>query len=218
VRHHAVPARPGRSGPGGRMRAVLLAAVFTLGAAGAAAAQGARPFTLEARGGLAFPLESFDPGAQTGFLVGATAKYSPIPFLSLYGGWDFARFGAEDDAGFTGVATRVTDSGLRVGAELGVPLVGLMSGIAPYVQGGATFSRIRVEADEDPSGTLDFESSVTRGFEVGAGARISVAPSFSLTPEVRYRRTRPEFDETPSIDIAAEVAYLAASLGFNLHF
>ena len=47
------------------------------GLAGSAGAQGSKPFTLEARGGLAYPMETFDQGTKVGFLVGATAKYSP---------------------------------------------------------------------------------------------------------------------------------------------
>lgn len=218
MRGAAAPGRSRRTRRRDWLRAGAVAAAMVAGLAGSAGAQGSKPFTLEARGGLAYPMETFDQGAKVGFLVGATAKYSPLPFISLYGGWDFARFGAEDDAGFAGVDTRVKDSGLRIGGELGVPLAGLMSGIAPYFQAGVTFTRARVDVSGDESGTLEFESEVTRGFEVGGGGRIWVAPSFSITPEIRYRRTRPDFDEAPPLGIANEVAYLVTSLGVNLHF
>jgi hypothetical protein len=218
VRAPVVPARSRSRRRGDWLRTGAIAAALLAVLVGSAAAQGAKPFTVEARGGLAYPMETFDQGAKVGFLAGATAKYSPLPFISVYGGWDFARFGAEDDAGFAGVDTWVKDSGLRVGGELGVPLAGLMSGIAPYFQAGVTFTRARVDVSGGEAGTLEFESDVTRGFEVGGGARIWVAPSFSITPEIRYRRTRPDFEEAPPLEIANEVAYLVTSLGFNLHF
>lgn len=218
MRSPARPAPPRGPRPGVRLRACAVAAAMTLGWVGAAAAQGIKPFTVEARGGLAYPMETFDQGAKVGYLLGLTAKVSPLPFVSLYGGWDRARFDAEDDAGFAGVDTRVTDSGLRVGGELGVPLAGLMSGIAPYFQAGATFTRARVDVSGDETGTLEFESDVTGGFELATGARIWLAPSFSLTPEVRYRRTRHDFEEAPPLQIANEVAYLVTSLGINIHF
>ena len=197
--------------------AVLCVAALT-GSAENAPAQGARPFTIEARGGLAFPMEEFDPGAKAGYLLEGTAKVSPLPFVSLYAGWSFAEFGAEDDAGFAGVDTRVRDPGARVGGELGVPLVGLMIGIAPYLQVGALFNRAEVEVVGDDSGTLGFRSDRTRGLEVAGGLRTSLLSVLSVTPELRYRKYEPRFDVPPAIGLADEIAYLVASLGLTFHF
>jgi opacity protein-like surface antigen len=199
------------------MAALVTAAALT-GSSDRAAAQGILPFTMEARVGAAFPAAEFDPGAKAGYLLEATAKYSPLPFVSVYAGWSVAAFGAKDDAGFAGMDTRVRDSGLRLGGELGVPLVGLMIGVAPYVQAGALFNRAEVEVVGDESGTLGFKSRRTPGFEIAGGLRTSLIRSISITPELRYRRYNPEFEAEPEIGLADEVAYVVASLGFTFHF
>ena len=111
--------------------AALMATVALTASAGGVAAQGIFPFTVEARGGLAFPTDEFDPGVEAGYLVEATAKYSPLPFVSVYAGWSFASFGAEDYGAFAGADMEVHDSGVRLVGELGVPLVWLLSGVAP---------------------------------------------------------------------------------------
>lgn len=203
------------------MRSLIAALVCIAALTGSpanAASQGAFPFTIEARGGLAFPMEAFDPGAKAGYLLEGTAKVSPLPFVSLYAGWSFAQFGVEDDAGFAGVDTRVQDAGARVGGELGVPLVGLMIGIAPYLQVGALFNRAEVEVVGDDSGTLGFRSDRTRGFEVAGGLRTSLLPVLSVTPELRYRKYEPSFETAPAIALVDEIAYLVASLGLTFHF
>lgn len=197
--------------------ALILLAALPLAAA-PAAAQGLLPFTLEGRAGVGFPIAGFRSSVREGLLAEATAKYSPIPFLSAYAGWGLAEFGAEDDADFPGVETKVRDSGLRLGGELNVPLMGLLSGVAAYLQAGATFHRAEARVEGDESGTLGFRSDRTRGLELASGARVGLTRNLSLTPEARYRRYEPNFDSPPPIGIANEIEYIAVTLGLTLHF
>ena len=77
----------------------LLAALFVVAAlplsAAPAAAQGILPFTVEGRAGMAFPVDDFASGVEAGYLLEATAKLSPLPFATLYGGWSYAEFAAD---------------------------------------------------------------------------------------------------------------------------
>lgn len=197
--------------------ALILLAALPLAVA-PAAAQGLLPFTLEGRGGLAVPIDGFASRAEAGYLVEATAKLSPLPFVTIYGGWSFAEFGADSDAAIAGLDTRLRDSGLRVGGELAVPLAGLMSGVAPYLQIGMLFNRAEVRVSGDGTNTLGVESDRTQGLELGTGARVALGRRFSIVPEVRYRSYTPDFETAPTVDIASEVKYIAGSVGVTLHF
>lgn len=197
--------------------ALAVLAALPLAAAGAAG-QGVSPFTLEARAGMAIPVDHFASGAEAGYLVEATAKLSPLPFVTVYGGWTFAAFPADGDAGVAGLATDLQDSGFRFGGELSAPLAGLMSGAAPYVQAGLLFNRAEIRVSGDGTNTLGMKSDRTRGFEVGTGARITLRRRLAIVPEVRYRSYDPDFPQDPAVDIADEVSYVAASLGVTFHF
>ena len=197
--------------------ALVLMAALPLSAA-PAAGQGLLPFTIEGRAGLAAPVDVFASGAETGYLVEATAKLSPIPFVTVYGGWSYAEFGGESDEEVAGLDTSVRDSGPRVGGELAVPLAGLMSGVAPYLQLGVLFNRAEVTVPGDGTNTLGVESDRTQGWEMGVGARVSLVRLLALAPEVRYRSYEPHFETEPVVGIATSVKYMAASLGLTLHF
>jgi opacity protein-like surface antigen len=198
------------------LAALSLLAALPLSAA-PAAAQGISPFTIEGRAGVGFPIDDFASGVEAGYLLEATAKLSPLPFITIYGGWSFAEFAADGDAGVAGLETNIRDSGMRLGAEVSVPLVGLI-GIAPYLQAGATFNRAEIRVAGDGSNTLGAESDRTRGLELGTGVRVTLARRIALVPEIRYRSYEPEFDVAPTIGIANEISYVAASLGVTFHF
>lgn len=199
------------------LAALILLAALPLAAA-PAAAQGISPFTLEGRAGVAFPVDGFASGVDAGYLVEATAKISPLPFATLYGGWSFAAFPADGDAGVAGLAEDVQDSGFHLGGELAVPLAGLLSGVAPYAHAGAIFHRAELRVSGDGSGTLGMKSDWSRGWEFGGGVRVRLARRVALLPEIRYRAYDPEFENEPAIGIADQVSYVAGSLGVTLHF
>lgn len=200
----------------------LLAALAVLAAlplaAASAAAQGISPFTLEARGGVAVPVDDFASGVEAGYLVEATAKVSPLPFVTAYAGWTYASFSADSDGGVAGLATSLRDSGARVGGELSVPLAGLMSGVAPYLHAGLLVNRAQIRVSGDGTNTLGVKSDWSKGFELGAGARITILRRVAVAPEVRYRAYDPRFDEEPAVGIADKLSYVVASLGATFHF
>jgi opacity protein-like surface antigen len=197
--------------------ALLLTAALPLSAF-PTAAQGILPFTVEARAGMAFPVDEFASGVEAGFLLEATAKLSPLPFATLYGGWSYAVFAAEGDAGVAGLDSSVRDSGLRFGGEVSAPLAGLAMGVAPYLQAGILINRAEIRVQGDATNTLGGKSERTRGFELGTGVRVTLARRIAIVPEIRYRSYDPEFDVAPTIDIANELSYVAASLGVTFHF
>lgn len=199
------------------LAALLCLAAFPLAAA-PAAAQGFLPFTVEGRAGLAVPVDDFAPGIETGYFAEATAKYSPLPFTTLYLGWTAAEFGVSDERAPAQMNVTIRDSGLRAGGELSVPLSGLMSGIAPYVQVGALFNKAQVRVSGDSDAELRVTSDRSTGLDLGAGVRVKVSRHVLVAPEVRFRRYHPDFDSEVAAALVDQLSYLGIGLGVSFHF
>lgn len=198
------------------MRKLLAVTMVGLGmAVGAetAHAQTLIPLTVEVRGGAAFPTGDFADGVSTGWTAGADATLSVMPVLSLYGGYEYQKYGADSDSGTDG---SVTNSMIRVGGKVGIPLVGMATGFSPYVLGGAIIDKAKVTA-EDAGASLSFESDWSVGYEAGIGASIGVAPTISLTPEVRYQSVKPDFSDTFGSDDSSRLTAWTVSAGLSFH-
>lgn len=196
-----------------KMRYLVSAAMIAIVAPAAAHAQGVSPLSLEARAGAVVPMGDFADGLKTGFGFGATAAYRVIPMLDIYAGYNWHRFGVEDDPEFGDSDFNLDDSGFELGARVYVPVGG---SIAPWLQGGLIMQQLKFGASE---GGLSASVSTDReiGFEVGGGIGIPIGPNMSLTPGVRYRQYSPSMTllgETESFD----VQYLVADIGFQFRF
>lgn len=194
----------------------LVVPALVLGAAALAApasAQTVLPLSFEVRGGVVLPQGDFDDGANTGFIVGGTVHYRVAPIASIFAGFEHAKFGIDDDSDFGDVDADITDQGFRLGARFDVPLAG-MTGISPWIEGGATFNKTSINfSDDDASVGVDSDRSV--GFEVGAGLAFNVAPKISITPGVRYRSHKAEFDFDGGSE-EFDVNYFAIDLGVHI--
>lgn len=194
----------------------LVVPALVLGAAALAApasAQTVLPLSFEVRGGVVLPQGDFDDGANTGFIVGGTVHYRVAPIASIFAGFEHAQFGIDDDSDFEGVDANFRDQGFRLGARFDVPLAG-MTGISPWVEGGATFNKTSLNlSDDDASASVDSDRGV--GFEVGAGLAFNVAPKISITPGVRYRSHKAEFDFDGGSE-EFDVNYFAIDLGVHI--
>lgn len=187
-------------------------------AAAPAAAQGFFPFTIEGRAGLAVPVDDFAPGIETGYFGELTAKYSPLPFTTLYLGWTAAEFSMSAERAPEATSVTLRDSGVRFGGELSVPLSGLMSGIAPYAQVGALFNRAQVRSDGEEGASFRESSERTTGLDLGAGVRIKINRHISVAPEVRFRRYHPDFENEAAAALVDQLSYLGIGLGASFHF
>jgi len=197
----------------------LLAPALLLGAALAhpARAQTVLPLSFEVRGGVAIPTGDFADGAGTGFNVGATVHYRVAPMVSVFAGYEYARFAVDsiDDFEFPGVDANFIDQGFRAGARFEVPLAGAMTGLQPWVEGSATFYQTSATAT-DGTTTVDIEADRKVGFQVGAGLNFAVAPKISLSPGVRYHSHKAEFDFGDGDTAEADVNYFTIDLGVHI--
>lgn len=195
----------------------LVAPALLLGAALAhpARAQSILPLSFEARGGVAIPTGDFDDGAGTGWSVGGAVFYRVVPMVSVYGGFEHARFSTDSDADFEGIDSNLTDDGFRLGARFDVPF-GALTGVSPWVEGGATFNRTSIHLSDDTGSSVSVDSDRSVGFEVGGGLSFNVAPRISLTPGVRYRSHTADFGDTTDGPAKVDVNHLTVDLGVHI--
>jgi opacity protein-like surface antigen len=195
-----------------RISTAAAAAMLVCAAPVAARAQSVLPFAVEGRGGLAFPTtEGIKNDYDVGYELGATAKFSLLPMLRIYGGYQYTEFAWKDET--DDLKVRLKDAGFRAGGELGLP-IGMATGFSPYVLGGVTYNRVStgtsVFGEDDTPGKSDREL----GYEVGAGLDFRMSSLLSLRPEVRYRSHKID----PGLDFDSDFSYTDASVGFELHF
>jgi opacity protein-like surface antigen len=105
----------------------------------------------------------------------------------------------------------IDDNTFRAGARVNVPLAGVVT-VQPWVEAGVLVGRTSVSASNGDIGA-SLDSDWTVGFEGGAGLSFAVAPRVSLTPGVRYRQHKAEFDD---FDGSGDVKYIAVDLGVNI--
>jgi hypothetical protein len=188
---------------------------IALVAASDAQAQGILPFSIEARGGLAFPTSDFPTGnggvgeAENGVGFGVNAAFNFLPGVAVYGGWDRVTFGAGDTL-LGGGDAEFIDQGFAVGGKLSLPL-GLLVGVSPWVKAGALIRTLDLEGNEGESLFAGEASGRSTGFEVGAGVDIPLGLVLSFTPGVTYRTYKPDFGGESD----DAVSYVDVSLGLR---
>jgi opacity protein-like surface antigen len=169
------------------------AAVFAFAGAADAQTMPTTPFSIEARGGLAFPTGDLADGADNGYDVGVNVGFGVTPNISLYAGYTYNSFGIDDDE-TGGEDADINLKGFNGGARLGVPMA--MAGVAPYVKGGAVYYEPEFSVD---GGSVSGDSEL--GYEVGAGVAIPLGMRGSITPEVRYTGVNFGDDDLGDIDM-----------------
>jgi opacity protein-like surface antigen len=210
------------------MRKLFSIAALGLAAVAAAPqaeAQGILPFSVGVRGGAAFPTGDFgeDDVVETGWGFEVNAKYQLLPMIAVYGAYDRFSFGTdfgEFEGAFGDTEVDLVDSGFALGGQFSVPLVGMATGLSPWVRAGAIFNQLSTEVSGDLAEAgqefgLETESESERslGFEIGGGVSFPLGQVISVTPGVRYRTYSPEFEGQEESD--ENISYIVLDVGLT---
>ena len=186
----------------------LMVALLMVAVASTVHAQG--PWSLELRGGPAFPTADLnDASLGTGAGFGVAASYRFLPHLGAYAGWDWHRLGLDEP--FLGGDYDVEDTGYAFGLQFQHPMIRSIEG---WVRAGGIFNHIEME---DDAGTIVDDSGHELGWEVGGGLSFPLGRHFALTPGARYRT----FSTTIEIDdaqVPVDLSYLTAEVGLSWTF
>jgi hypothetical protein len=192
------------------MRVPLLAVVAIVSLPAALAAQ--REITIEARPTFAIPTSKLAGASlETGPAFGAVASIQLHQHLHLYGGWDWAHFGAA--ASFAGPDRSFEQTGYSLGLRFEHPCP-RHSSLALRVEAGGTYQHIEIE---NSAGEIVADSKHSAGYEAGLGLALSLGEEWKLVPMARYRSLSPEFT-MGSTTTSGNLRYLAAEFALSRSF
>jgi len=195
----------------------LVASILTTSVAGA------QSFSLGLRGSGSFPTGAFAQsssstntavieGAKSGFGYGLDAGLA-VGFIGLYAGFDHVQFDCQTSTCRTD--GKYTLQGVTAGVKLAA---GGYSMIRPFAKAGVTFKDLQGGYGGSSSNALTTDKAP--GYEVGAGADVTLAGIVSLSPQVRYVGQNLKA-KIPGVNAptptSSGVNYFSFDLGLSLH-
>jgi hypothetical protein len=177
---------------------------------GATAAQAQDRFSIDFRGGAAFPTQNLgQTDLKTGGGFGATASLRVLPHVRIYGGWDWTYFATE--GAFEGFSYDVVPNGYAFGLQF---QHAVFSSIYGWLRAGGLYNHIELER----SGGGQIDSGHEFGWELGTGVRIPLAERMAFTPGVRYRAFSADLAMSSTRTVPVDMNFISAELGLSFSF
>jgi hypothetical protein len=176
-----------------------------------AAGLAAQRVTLDVRGAVALPTTTLaEADLPTGLSLGGTVALRLMPHLSVYGGWDWLRFGGVSS--FAGVDDDFEETGYTFGLRFEHPFAGEADGGLHYrAEVGGTYKHIEIE---NAAGDPVADTKHDLGYEGGFGLVLPLGNGPRLVGMARYRSLSRDFvigTETT----AGNLRYIALELGVS---
>lgn len=193
------------------------------------------PIAVEARVAGGLPVGEFADtrpgiGATSGFGVRVGGRVEMTPTISLYGLYEYTRFGCDVCEGIA-LDPEVADGGFEAGVRAELPF--RPAGFASWVSAGALLGH-QLELS-GPDGAIASDPAV--GYAVGAGVELPIAPSLTISPGLHYRSYTASFafefeefflespfadpdagPETVSREAELDVSSVSLDIGLVYHF
>jgi hypothetical protein len=192
---------------------LALAAVALAGSA-QAQAMPVSPFSVEVRGGLAFPTGDLDDVADSGITVGANGTYMFTPMLGLYAGFTYNSFSLGEEADDLNVDGSINTYGFDAGVKAMFASPTLP--VTPFLKGGLVYHKLQLEIEDIDLGDDD-DTDFGLGFEVGGGVMVPLGPRLSFTPAVSYTSFKPNYQGEDEQD-EDNVTSFRVDVGLNIRF
>jgi hypothetical protein len=194
-----------------------LVALAALALAGSAQAQAlpVSPFSVEVRGGLAFPTGDLEDVAESGITVGANGTYMFSQQIGLYAGFTYNAFGLAEEADDLGIDGSINTYGFDAGLKAMFASPTLP--VTPFLKGGLVYHKVELDIEDLDLGEAD-ESDFGLGFEVGGGVMVPLGPRLSFTPAVSYTSFKPNYDGDEDDEDVDNVTSFRVDVGLNIRF
>jgi len=166
---------------------------------------------LEFRPGADFATKKLgDANLKTGFGFEGTVKYYFVPSISVYAGWSWNKFAANQS--FAGTKNDFEETGYTFGLQLTKPLEN--ENLSYLLEAGGIFNHIEIE---NSNGDIIADPKHGLGWQAGAGLVVRVGESFRLVPTIRYRSLSRDIkigDGSTPVDLN----YISAGVGIAWQF
>jgi hypothetical protein len=146
-----------------------------------------------------------------GFGFGATLARNIQPHLAAYGGWDWLRFHATES--FAGSDRHFQETGYTLGLRFEHPF-DYESDVLYRIELGGTYKHVEVE---NVAGELIADSGHLLGVEVSGGIVVPLGRSWRVSPTIRLRSMRPEF-EIEGVTSKGDLRYVGLEAGMSYRF
>ena len=171
----------------------ILIAIFMLGFIFYSTAQeNEKRFGVEINGDVSFATSEIS-GAKlnTGLGFETILQYRFMPYTSVYGGWGWNNFNADES--FAGPDVDFEETGYILGLQFKHPMGN--SPVAYFVRGGLLYNHIETENND---GEIVSDSGHGIGWQVAGGIEVDMGKNWSLAPGLKYNNLSGEtkFDGT----------------------
>lgn len=147
-------------------------------------------WSLEFSGDGAFPTSELGSASlNTGFGLGASARFRLQQHLLAYAGWEWHRFSTDEL--IASQSLDAEDTGYSFGLRFEHPFRddaafgdGLFADAGYWLRAGGLWNHIEVE---DEAGEIIADTKHGIGYELGAGIVLPISERLALTPGVRFR-------------------------------
>jgi hypothetical protein len=186
------------------MRRLSIAMTILLLHAGAAVAQNYGKYSVELRGGAAFPTEKIDNiTLNTGPALGIAGTIKVLRTLKVYAGWDWRYFSVEN------VSTLNNHSMQQTGYNFGAQFEREFApSLKTWVSAGGVYDHAELE---DGAGDIIADSGHELGWEVGVGVALPIS-NFTISQGIRYRTLSVDL-ANGATPISGNLSYIAVELG-----
>jgi len=145
-----------------------------------------------------------------GFGFEGILHYRFMPHLSVYGGWGWNRFGADES--FTGDDVCFEETGYVFGLEFKHPIGELP--LAYYLRGGALYNHIEVENSD---GDIIMDSGHGLGWQLAGGIDVPLGKNWSLTPGIKFNSLNREVNDE-GVTLPLDQNYISVRVGILKKF
>lgn len=168
-------------------------------------------FGVEVNGEVSFVSSDLNDASLNGGLgFEAILQYRFMPFTSVYGGWGYSHFNAEES--FAGSDIDFEQTGYILGLQIGHSIGA--SPISWFVRGGLLYSHIETE---DNTGTIISDTGHGVGYQVAGGIEVLLGSNWSLAPGLKYNSLSGE-TELEGVNYALDHRHVSARIGLIKRF
>lgn len=166
---------------------------------------------IEFRPGVDFATKKLgDANLKTGFGFEGTVRYYVVPSLSLYAGWSWNKFTANES--FAGKNNDFEETGYTFGLRFTGPIEN--RNLNFLFEAGGIYNHIEIE---NINGDIIADSKHGLGWQAGIGVVVPLSESFQLTPTLRYRTLSRDI-MLGNVKTPVDLNYLSPGVGLALRF
>lgn len=194
-----------------KTKVILSIAFVILVSATTLAQENEKRFGVEINGEVSFVTTDLSgANLNTGLGFETILQYRFMPFTSVYGGWGWNQFNADES--FAGSDIDFEETGYILGLQFKHPIG--KSPVSYFLRAGALYSHIETENND---GDIISDTGHGFGYQVAGGIEVSLGKNWSLAPGLKFNSLSGE-TEFEGENYQLDHRYVSARIGIIKRF